>query len=490
MLPAELDVCLSLIVEQTTRKFSVSYIRFRKHYLHLPYLVLGVLEFTVLFAVFSLFTLFLTFLGVDHAPMSSDIVSGILFALILSCGTLAMGGYLAMVHESLTSLFFRTLVAYCFVGGIGLTVLYSVLPSADPGSGNLFGVVMLASIVVIALRLIFLRIVDSEQVVRRVVIFGAGDFAAALLDEYERNMRALGIRIIGCIADSPTKAISDANILSTPYDFYQFCRQNKVSEIVVAQQERRRKEGGWLPVPELMECKLRGISVTNGLDFYERELKKAKLDMVHPSWIVFSEGFKASKSRALAKRMLDLSISLTLLVIMLPFIVLTALAVFFETGRPVLYSQKRVGLLGKEFRIYKFRSMRQDAEKDGKARWASANDDRVTRVGAFIRNTRLDELPQIYNVIKGEMSIVGPRPERPEFVSELKEKIPFYDTRHYVKPGLMGWAQLKYPYGASVEDARGKLEYDLYYSKNHSFVMDLLIMIQTVEVILLGKGVR
>ena len=303
-------------------------------------------------------------------------------------------------------------------------------------------------------------------------------------------MRALGIRIIGCIADSPTKAISEANILPTPYDFYQFCRQNKVSEIVVAQQERRRKEGGWLPVPELMECKLRGISVTNGLDFYERELKKAKLDMVHPSWIVFSEGFKASKSRALAKRVLDLSISLTLLVIMLPFIVLTALAVFFETARPVLYSQKRVGLLGKEFRIYKFRSMRQDAEKDGKARWASANDDRVTRVGAFIRNTRLDELPQIYNVIMGEMSIVGPRPERPEFVSELKEKIPFYDTRHYVKPGLMGWAQLKYPYGASVEDARGKLEYDLYYSKNHSFVMDLLIMIQTVEVILLGKGVR
>jgi len=349
---------------------------------------------------------------------------------------------------------------------------------------------MLASFVVVTLRLIFLRIVDSEQVVRRVVIFGAGDFAASLLDEYERNMRALGIRIIGCIADSPTKVIAEDKILPTPYDFYEFCRQNKVSEIVVAQQERRRKEGGGLRVPELMECKLRGIAVTSGLDFYERELKKAKLDMVHPSWIVFSEGFKASKSRAYAKRMVDLSISLTLLVITLPFIVLTALAIFFETGRPILYSQKRVGMLGKEFRIYKFRSMRQDAEKDGKARWASANDNRVTRVGAFIRNTRLDELPQLYNVIRGDMSIVGPRPERPEFVSELKVKIPFYDTRHYVKPGLMGWAQLKYPYGASVEDARGKLEYDLYYSKNHSFVMDLLIMIQTVEVILLGKGVR
>jgi lipopolysaccharide/colanic/teichoic acid biosynthesis glycosyltransferase len=149
-----------------------------------------------------------------------------------------------------------------------------------------------------------------------------------------------------------------------------------------------------------------------------------------------------------------------------------------------------VGARGKVFRIYKFRSMRQDAEKDGKARWASANDARVTRVGAFIRNTRLDELPQLWNVIRGEMSFVGPRPERPEFVEQLKEQVPFYNTRHYVKPGLMGWAQLNYPYGASIEDARGKLEYDLYYSKNHSIVMDFLIMIQTVEVVLLGKGVR
>ena len=488
--PEIFEVGLSLVVQQTTRKFGVSYIRFRKHYLHIPYLVLAVLEFGLLFTIFSLLTFLFAFIGLDHAPVQTDVLSALLFALVLNCGTLAMGGYLAVVHESLSSLFFRVLVAYCFVGGIGLSVLYVVMPSADPGSTNLFWAVMLASLAVILLRLVFLRIVDSEQLVRRVVILGAGDFAASLLDEYQRNMRALGIRVIGCISDNTRCSVTDDHLLPTPYDLYKFCRQNKVSEIVVAQQERRRSVVSWLPVPELMECKLRGIAVTNGIDFYERELKKAKLDMVHPSWIVFSDGFKASKSRDFAKRSLDLLISLSLLVLMLPFILLTALAVFLETGRPVLYSQKRVGMLGREFRIFKFRSMRQDAEKDGKARWASANDNRITRVGAFIRNTRLDELPQIYNVIRGEMSIVGPRPERPEFVSELKEKIPFYDTRHYVKPGLMGWAQLKYPYGASVEDARGKLEYDLYYSKNHSLVMDLLIMIQTVEVILLGKGVR
>ncbi|MEQ5814941.1 TIGR03013 family PEP-CTERM/XrtA system glycosyltransferase [Marinobacter sp. NFXS11] len=468
----------------------MSYIRFRKHYIHIPHLVLGILEFVVLFAVFSLLTLILSFVGVDHAPLHTDILSAFLFALVLSCGTLAMGGYLVMVQESISSLFFRTLVAYCFVGGIGLTILYVMVPSADPGSSNLFWAVMLASLVVVLMRLIFLRIVDSKQLVRRVVILGAGDFAGSLLAEYEQNMRALGVRIVGCISDSPEPTVAKEKLLCTPYDFYEFCRKNRISEIVVAQQERRKAEGGWLPVPDLMECKLRGVEVTSALDFYERELKKAKLAMVHPSWIVFSEGFKASKSRAFAKRSLDLAISLTLLVVMLPFIVLTALAVFLETGKPILYSQKRVGMLGREFRIYKFRSMRQDAEKDGKAQWASANDSRVTKVGAFIRNTRLDELPQIYNVLKGEMSIVGPRPERPEFVSELKEKIPFYDTRHYVKPGLMGWAQLKYPYGASIEDAKGKLEYDLYYSKNHSLMMDILIMIQTVEVVLLGKGVR
>ncbi|MGO1658951.1 MAG: TIGR03013 family XrtA/PEP-CTERM system glycosyltransferase [Marinobacter sp.] len=468
----------------------MSYIRFRKHYLHIPYLVLAALEFFALYAIFISLALLLSVAGVGYSSVETNILSASLFALVLSFGTLAMGGYLAMVQESLSALFFRTLVAYCFVGGIGLKFLYLVLPAADPGSTNLFWAVILASMVVILLRLAFLRVVDSEQLLRRVVIFGTGDFAANLLDEYKHNMRALGVQIIGCIGEKPNAAVGADNLLPKPHDFYKFCRQNRVSEIVIAQQERRRNEGGWLSVPDLMECKLRGIAVTNGIDFYERELKKAKLDMVHPSWIVFSEGFQASKTRDFAKRFLDLLISISLLAVMMPFIILTACAVFIETGRPILYSQTRVGMFGKEFRIYKFRSMRQDAEKDGKAQWASTNDNRVTRVGAFIRNTRLDELPQIYNVIKGEMSIVGPRPERPEFVSELKEKIPFYDTRHYVKPGLMGWAQLKYPYGASVEDAKGKLEYDLYYSKNHSLLMDFLIMIQTVEVILLGKGVR
>ncbi|OZC37258.1 UDP-phosphate galactose phosphotransferase [Marinobacter vinifirmus] len=466
----------------------MSYIRFRKHYLQIPYLVLAVLEFAVLLGIFVVLAVAYPFAGGQAAP--EDVYSSVLFAGILSLGTLAMGGYTGIVQETVAQLYFRTLVAYCFLGGIGLMLVYAFLPDLDPGSTNLFWAILLCSFAVIMLRRSFSALVDSEKLVRRVVIFGSGDYAAWMLAEYDRNMRALGVRILGCVSDSASPVVSADRLITAPADFYQYCRQNRISEIVVLQQERRKAEGGWLPVPELMECKLRGVAVTNGIDFYERELKKVKLDLVHPSWIVFSEGFQASRRQQWTKRIVDLTLGLFLLIITLPFMVFTAIAILLETGRPIIYSQTRVGLLGREFRIFKFRSMRQDAEKDGKAQWASANDSRVTRVGAFIRNTRLDELPQIYNVIRGDMSIVGPRPERPEFVSELREKIPYYDTRHYVRPGLMGWAQLKYPYGASVEDARGKLEYDLYYSKNRSLLMDFLIMIQTAEVVLLGKGVR
>ncbi|NWO05227.1 MAG: TIGR03013 family PEP-CTERM/XrtA system glycosyltransferase [Alteromonadaceae bacterium] len=466
----------------------MSYIRFRKHYLHTPYLVLAVIEFLVLLGVFM--TLAVVYTPGRLVNPAGALPASLLFAVILSLGTLAMGGYGEIVRETLSQLYFRTLVAYCFVGGLGLLVLYAFLPAMDPGSTNLFWAVLLCTVAVIVLRRLFLAMVDSRQLVRRVMVFGAGSAAQSLLADYDTNMRALGIRIVGCLADSREPAVGREHLITAPADLYQYCLDNGISEIVIAQQERRRSEGGWLPVPELMECKLRGVLVTNAIDFYERELKKVKLDLVHPSWIVFSDGFCASRYRQWLKRLLDLVLGFALLLVALPFMALTALAIVLETGWPVLYSQKRVGFLGREFRIYKFRSMYKDAEKDGKARWASANDNRITRVGAFIRNTRLDELPQIYNVLRGDMSFVGPRPERPEFVAELTRLIPYYDTRHYVRPGLMGWAQLKYPYGASIEDARGKLEYDLYYSKNHSLLMDFLIMIQTVEVVLLGKGVR
>jgi exopolysaccharide biosynthesis polyprenyl glycosylphosphotransferase len=214
--------------------------------------------------------------------------------------------------------------------------------------------------------------------------------------------------------------------------------------------------------------------------------------VLHPSWLIFSTGFRRDPLREATRRSFDFLASAALLAVASPFILLTALAIKLEDGwsAPALYRQTRVGLLGNNFEIMKFRSMRIDAEKDGKAQWATENDDRVTRVGRFIRKTRIDELPQIFNVFRGDMSFVGPRPERPQFVEQLSEKIPYYRERHWVKPGITGWAQLCYAYGASEADAAEKLQFDLFYVKNHGLLFDMMILVQTAEVILLGKGAR
>lgn len=468
----------------------MAYIRIRKHYIHVPYLLLGSIEFGLLFcSVYLLHYLQTAFNIVPTSHISTSFVDAFGYAIILSCGSLAMGVYLAMMREGFTSMFFRTLVAYCFLGALAVSLLSIFFPLFDFGGTNLFLVVMVSTGLILSTRQIFSRVVDSEQISRRLVVLGTGDSAQQLQRDYEKVRRGLAIRVIGYIG-SDKNAIDASYCIAPPSDWLAFCRANKVSEIVVAEQERRSSDGAALPLDQLIQCKLAGIEVINAINFYERELTKINLDITRPSSILFADGFRQSKSRDWAKRAFDLTVSLLLALVLLPFIALAALAVFIETGRPILYSQTRTGKDGKPFKIYKLRSMRQDAEKHGKAVWASANDSRITKVGAFIRNTRLDEIPQLWNVLKGEMSFVGPRPERPEFVEQLEKEIPFYQHRHAIKPGLMGWAQLNYPYGASVADARGKLEYDLYYVKNQSFIMDILIMIQTVEVILLGKGVH
>jgi sugar transferase (PEP-CTERM system associated) len=261
---------------------------------------------------------------------------------------------------------------------------------------------------------------------------------------------------------------------------------------VVAVDERRRTDQGGFPLDELLDCKLNGIEVVDELRFLERESGTLNIRSLSPGWLVFSDGFSFSPLRDLLERGFDLLASALLLVLSAPLMVLAVVAIKLEEGlrAPLIYSQERVGFGGRVFRVHKFRSMRVDAEKDGKAVWAQKNDNRVTRVGQFIRNTRIDELPQIFNVLKGEMSFVGPRPERPQFVEQLAQQIPFYRERHRVKPGITGWAQLCYPYGASMQDAEEKLKYDLYYIKNHSLLFDLYILVRTVEVILLGNGVR
>jgi sugar transferase (PEP-CTERM system associated) len=245
------------------------------------------------------------------------------------------------------------------------------------------------------------------------------------------------------------------------------------------------------PIRELLECRLAGVDVTELLTFLERETGRVRIDVLNPSWMIFGPGFRRDPLRLFSSRAMDLLASLGVLAVSLPFMLLTMLAIKLEDGwsAPALYRQTRVGLGGRTFQVLKFRSMRQDAESNG-AQWAQRRDPRVTRVGAIIRKLRVDELPQILNVLRGHMSFVGPRPERPEFVAYLAEKIPYYVQRHSVKPGITGWAQLCYPYGSSEQDAVEKLQYDLYYIKNNSLLFDLAILVQTAEVVLLGKGAR
>jgi len=262
----------------------------------------------------------------------------------------------------------------------------------------------------------------------------------------------------------------------------------KVDEIVVAVEDRRKN----FPVQEILDCRMGGIEVIDILTFIERQLGRVELGLLHPSWLIFSDGFRYGVMRVITKRLFDVSASLLVLVITWPFMVLAALAILVESGGrgPILYRQVRVGENWRLFQLTKFRSMRVDAEADGVARWAKKNDDRITKVGTFIRKTRIDELPQLFNVLKGDMSFVGPRPERPNFVEQLSAQIPFYAERHRVKPGITGWAQISYAYGASEEDAMQKLQYDLYYVKNYSLFLDLLILLQTAEVVLWGRGAR
>ena len=258
-----------------------------------------------------------------------------------------------------------------------------------------------------------------------------------------------------------------------------------VREVIVALRDHR---GSALPMKQLLECRISGISVIDLAGFYEREHGQVPVHSLKSSWLVYGKGFAQDPVRTAVKRLCDIVGALVLLFLAAPVMLLAAAAIALESGRPILYRQERVGRGGRTFQCVKFRSMRTDAEGDGVPRWASKRDPRVTRVGRLLRKTRIDELPQLLNVLRGEMSLVGPRPERPAFVESLSATVPYYDVRHSVKPGVTGWAQVRYSYGASVEEATRKLQYDLYYVKNHSLFLDILILVETVRVVLFGEG--
>ncbi|MFC5439075.1 TIGR03013 family XrtA/PEP-CTERM system glycosyltransferase [Rhodanobacter ginsenosidimutans] len=417
-----------------------------------------------------------------HMPERS-----LVFAVMLLLGLAALGQYQTHMRATWFGLLARQGVGFV-LGGLGLVVAYYVVPQAYVGRGVLGIALVIGFIAVTALRALFLRLVEVESFKRRVLILGAGMRASQIHSRMRRRSDRRGFTVVGFVPRPGEQLVVPVEQVLTADTLFELVEREQVDEVVVGVDDRR----GGLPMEELLECRQHGVAVTDLTTFFERESGRVQLSLTDPSWLVFSGGFNATPLRQLSKRCFDLGIATLVLLLTWPFMLLVALAIRIESGagQPIFYLQERVGVRGKSFRLAKFRSMRTDAEIDGVARWASKNDDRVTRVGRFIRKVRLDELPQLWNVLKGEMSFIGPRPERPQFVADLATKIRYYNLRHCLKPGLAGWAQLRYPYGASDEDAAEKLKYDLYYVKNHNLLFDLLILIQTIEVVLFSRGAR
>lgn len=322
---------------------------------------------------------------------------------------------------------------------------------------------------------------------RRVLVVGTG--TEALEVEQALSQFGPGLDIVGFfpVNSAGEDVVVEDRVLGRGQQLAETARRHGIDEVVVAVKERR---GGVLPLRELLDCKLAGVKVLDLSSYYERSLGQLRIDSLHASWLIFGEGFRQGVVRTVVKRLFDIVCALILLLLAAPVMLVTTLAIIVETGFPVLYRQERVGQGGRVFKVIKFRSMRTDAEKDGKPRWASANDDRVTRVGRIIRKLRIDELPQLFNVLRGDMSMVGPRPERPYFVDQLSRQIRFYAARHSVKPGVTGWAQVRYQYGSTVDDAVQKLQYDLYYVKNHTLFLDVVVLFETVGVVLTGEGAQ
>jgi sugar transferase (PEP-CTERM system associated) len=414
-------------------------------------------------------------------------LSACMFALVMVFSMSALGMYQNNFAEDLRNTFLRLMSSFALGFGI-ITLVFYLLPDLYFGRGLLGFVILIAALATFLTRVVFFKSAQSRLLESRIIFLGVGALAKECRDLVMSNMGYHKYYIVGFIAmPDEESCVPSSVILPANEPLASMAKRYNANEIVVSVQNRR---GGAFPIQDLLECKLNGVKVTGAETFFEREACQIRVDSLQPSWLVFGGGFDQSFLRASVKRVFDLLSSLILFIATLPVMLITALSIYIEDRSPIFYQQERVGMDGHTFMVLKFRSMRNDAEKAGNPQWASTDDPRTTRVGRFIRKFRIDELPQILNVIRGEMSFVGPRPERPFFVKQLNEEIPYYNVRHSIKPGITGLAQVRYQYGASVEDAVQKLQYDLYYVKNNSLFLDMLILIETLQVILFGKGGR
>lgn len=460
-------------------------IRLFKHYIPHTVILLWLVDLAMLVVASELsWRIRVSQIGLDPGLVADRLPSHVAFAAMIVIAMISVGVYGA---ESLRSMRFacaRLLVAIS-LGIIALAFVDFVIGGDNFWRSTLAYSMILAIVLLMVIRIMLGGLLGTSAFRRRVLVLGAGTRAQRLRKLGDRPES--GFVIVGYVRMSEGQPIVEDAISRTAIqDLTRFVENLGASEVVLALEERRNA----LPLKDLLRIKTTGVHVNDFSSFLERETGRIDLDTVNPSWLIFSDGFSSGRIfSSVAKRVFDISASALLLVCAAPIIVIFAALVKLDSRGPVFFRQTRVGLYGQNFNIVKLRSMRTDAEIDG-AKWASKDDPRITRIGRFIRKVRIDELPQAWSVLKGEMSFVGPRPERPEFVADLEEQLPYYAERHMVKPGITGWAQINYPYGASIDDSRQKLEYDLYYAKNYTPFLDLLIILQTLRVILWHEGAR
>lgn len=461
-------------------------VRLFKHYVPYAVLFLGMLDIMLLFAAADIaWTIRAHQIDMHVEPIPSRLLPLVSFAVALQTAMLAVGVYSAEALQSLRFAAARLLVAIS-LGVILLSVLYFMLPGTTLWRSNSLYAMVLSFGMLMAMRVALQRLFGGEAFKRRVLILGAGQRALRISKLAERD--GAGFVVVGHVEMSEGQSVIPTAIARAHIDnLADHVVRLSASEVVLAIEERRNA----MPLADLIRLRTTGVHVNEVSSFLERETGRIDLRSTNPSWLIFSDGFTSGRRiSSVLKRMFDIAASLILLIIALPLILLGAIAVKLDSKGPAFFRQTRVGLFGQPFQLVKLRSMRTDAEADGKAKWAEKDDPRVTSVGKWIRLLRIDELPQIWSVLKGDMSFVGPRPERPEFVADLEEKLVYYSERHMVKPGITGWAQINYPYGASLQDARAKLEYDLYYAKNYTPFLDILILLQTLRVVLWPEGAR
>lgn len=419
----------------------------------------------------------------DKVILEPLLPKAISFMVAMWISMTAMGLHTRNVVDDFSGMMIRIFLSFG-LGFVGNTLLFYVAPELFLGRGVFIFTILISFFGILFTRTIFQNINKNSLFQRRILVLGAGK-KAKIIEKLEANADKRGQVILGYVCiDSTVAHVNADNIMRIKTTLFDLAKELDIDEIVVAMTDRRQG----FPAKQLMDCKVHGIFIRDLLDFVERIKGNIELDVLHPSIMIFSHGFvKANKN----KRIFDLIVSLFILILTSPIFILTASLIWLSSfgTKPIFYKQTRVGLGGKNFSVLKFRSMKVDAEKDG-AQFAKKKDSRVTFIGKIIRKTRIDELPQLLNVLKGDMSFVGPRPERPEFVKDFIEQIPHYDLRHAVKPGISGWAQICYPYGANIEDTKNKLEFDLYYIKNYSLFLDLTIIFQTVQVVVFGQGAR